>query len=402
MARVLIVEDEAVLRSSMARGIAKLSGVDTVEAGTVDEAVVAIDRAAPDLIVSDLDLPERTGIELIGEIGKRGLRVPIIFISAYLRAYGTQIPPNANVEVREKPIALDELRNLVRDHLVNGPGLAPSSGPSLRATVNDFVAVATRGGHSITIEIERDGKPIGRIAISSGELWSAQDGDGSGTAAVERLLASDQARAHCQMLRSDPGERNLFEPWPELVAAHDDTSVEEVPAASSATTAPRAEIAPPPAAVESRRSELSEEDDALTEHLQRGRAAFQRADYAAALADFEAAKALSPTDPKIDHHVALARRLSDNSSDVTSRELRSADPPTTDGTRRRAAEAAPRGSFVNNAFEEARDRALDALLERRHADALREFLAADALQPGDSTVTANIHRLRQMGAAEPE
>lgn len=55
--RVLILEDETVLRASMARGLAKLPAqID--EAGTLAEAIAQLDRALPDVIVSDLDLPD--------------------------------------------------------------------------------------------------------------------------------------------------------------------------------------------------------------------------------------------------------------------------------------------------------------------------------------------------------
>ena len=119
MPRVLIVEDETVLRASMARALAKLPA-EVVEAGTVAEAVAALGHTIPDVIVSDLDLPDGTGIELIGELGRRRARVPVVFVSAYLRAFRAQIPPHADVEVREKPLALDELRALVRERIAAG------------------------------------------------------------------------------------------------------------------------------------------------------------------------------------------------------------------------------------------------------------------------------------------
>ena len=67
MARVLIVEDEAVLRSAMARGIAKLPGIAVVEAGTVQAAVEYLDTQPPQMIISDIDLPDRSGLELLGD-----------------------------------------------------------------------------------------------------------------------------------------------------------------------------------------------------------------------------------------------------------------------------------------------------------------------------------------------
>jgi len=55
MVRVLILDDEAVLRTSMARGQRKLPALV--------EAVRTVDGAPPDLASSDIDLPARTGME---------------------------------------------------------------------------------------------------------------------------------------------------------------------------------------------------------------------------------------------------------------------------------------------------------------------------------------------------
>lgn len=113
MARVLIIEDETVLRASVARGIAKLN-VDVFEAGTLNDALRIVDTTPPDVVISDIDMPERSGLELLGELGRRNLNVPVIFVSGYLNAYRSQIPHHASVEVLEKPVPIDELRQVVR------------------------------------------------------------------------------------------------------------------------------------------------------------------------------------------------------------------------------------------------------------------------------------------------
>ena len=110
MARVLLVEDEPVLRGSMARGIGKLPSVEVLEAGNLAEALAFIDATPPNAIISDIDLPGRTGLELIGELRRRDLTIPVLYVSAYLKAYRSQIPPNARVDILEKPVPLEQLR----------------------------------------------------------------------------------------------------------------------------------------------------------------------------------------------------------------------------------------------------------------------------------------------------
>src|SRR5690606_31862269 len=108
MSRVLVVEDEETLRNAMVRGLAKLSGVEALGAGSIAEALTVVDGGAPDVVVSDLDLPDRPGLELIGELGRRGIRCPITFVSAYVRAFSAQIPRHAGVRVLEKPVPLEK------------------------------------------------------------------------------------------------------------------------------------------------------------------------------------------------------------------------------------------------------------------------------------------------------
>ena len=145
MGRVLIIEDEIVLRTSMARGLGKLPGVEVQEAGSVEAALEFIDRTAPDFIISDIDLPGRSGLELVGELKRRALDTPLLFVSAYLKAYRPQIPPNANVEVLEKPVPLEELRTRVLAQLQSPTRSHAPFG------VTDYVQLACMGRHSVEV-----------------------------------------------------------------------------------------------------------------------------------------------------------------------------------------------------------------------------------------------------------
>lgn len=213
MSTVLILEDEEMLRSSMMRGIQKLPHIDVVGAGTLDEALILIDKEPPSLILSDLDLPDRPGVELLGELGKRALKVPIVFISAYVNAFRPQIPAHGDVEVREKPVSLDELRNIVQKY-VTQKNKANGGAPFSPA---DYIQIAAMGRHSVTIEITSMGKKIGTIIISSGQVWSASDKEGEGESAFTRLVFSKNSAVACKALEGDPGKQNINKSWEALL-----------------------------------------------------------------------------------------------------------------------------------------------------------------------------------------
>jgi PAS domain S-box-containing protein len=79
--RILFVEDEATLRGHLAAALSDEYLVDT--AGNGIEALKAVMRKKPDLIVTDIVMPEMDGVELLktlrGEPGTQGL--PVLLIS---------------------------------------------------------------------------------------------------------------------------------------------------------------------------------------------------------------------------------------------------------------------------------------------------------------------------------
>jgi len=249
--RVLVVEDEAVLRGSMVRALAKVPGVEVEGAGTIAEALEVLDARPPALIVSDIDLPDRSGIELIGELSRRALRVPVVYVSAYLKAYRSSIPPHADVEVVEKPIPLEELRAIVRRRL----GPAVESEAPAPFGVAEYLQLACLGRHTAQIEVGPGGRD-GRITIVSGELWSAEDAQGRGEAAFRRLVQAPPANVHCVSRKGDPGPRDLQGGWEQLLLdaarAHDEAQAGRRGEAEpdepdlSALDEPPAELPPPP------------------------------------------------------------------------------------------------------------------------------------------------------------
>ena len=167
---VLVVEDEPVLRTSMVRGLSKLPGVEARGAGSVREARTALGEAAPDVVISDLDLPDGSGLEVAAELDRLGLRVPLVFASAYILQYRGLLPQRPGIDILEKPVSLDQLRRLVAERLEASEAGATAPSPF---GVADYVQLAGMGRRSVVIEVRGPGAVRGSIAIRSGELWSA-------------------------------------------------------------------------------------------------------------------------------------------------------------------------------------------------------------------------------------
>src|SRR3984893_19066737 len=80
-ARLLFVEDEATVREHLAEKLSDEYVVDT--AGNGNEALLAVMRAKPALVVSDIVMPDMDGVELLKTLrqapGTRG--IPVLLIS---------------------------------------------------------------------------------------------------------------------------------------------------------------------------------------------------------------------------------------------------------------------------------------------------------------------------------
>lgn len=212
MSVVLIVEDEPVLRSSVARGLAKLSGIEVLTAGTVDDALHILDVSPPRLVISDLDLPDGSGVELLSELDRRRVRAPVIFVSAYVGAFRSRIPRRSNVEVYEKPVPIERLRQLVQDHLASSPSddvddeHAPFS-------LDEYLSLACMGRHSVALRAVLGTRRIGEIAVWAGEVRSAVDARGAGPEAFRRLatamIGREGAHLSFRALREEPAARDM-------------------------------------------------------------------------------------------------------------------------------------------------------------------------------------------------
>jgi DNA-binding NtrC family response regulator len=81
--RILVVDDEEVIRDVIASKIQKSLGYDVIQASNGIEALKAVEDLMPDLIITDIKMPAMSGIELLGEIRRRRIGSPVIILTGY-------------------------------------------------------------------------------------------------------------------------------------------------------------------------------------------------------------------------------------------------------------------------------------------------------------------------------
>ena len=78
--QVLVIDDDVAVRQTIALLLEDV-GIEVVQAADGKEGLRAFQRSRPDLIVTDIIMPEKEGIQTIIDIRKSDRHLPIIAIS---------------------------------------------------------------------------------------------------------------------------------------------------------------------------------------------------------------------------------------------------------------------------------------------------------------------------------
>jgi DNA-binding response OmpR family regulator len=92
LAKVLVIDDDRTVRFAICRGL-KISGHESREAGDGKSGVDLAKQWQPDLVISDINMPEQEGIQTISELRQSFPHLPIIVISGE-REVGNYAPLN--------------------------------------------------------------------------------------------------------------------------------------------------------------------------------------------------------------------------------------------------------------------------------------------------------------------
>jgi PAS domain S-box-containing protein len=111
--KVLVVDDETDTRELLKVGLGRC-GAEVTAASSTAEALEAIEAAMPDLLISDIGMPEADGYELLRRVrqlpAEAGGRVPAIALTAYARVDDRMQALRAGYQMHvPKPVELAEL-----------------------------------------------------------------------------------------------------------------------------------------------------------------------------------------------------------------------------------------------------------------------------------------------------
>lgn len=173
MQKLLIVDDEKSVRYSF-RKLFSSAKYDIFEAGNAAQALEVFVAEKPDLVIVDIEMPGKSGLELLKEIKDIAPFIPVIIITAYgsgdrvIKAmkYGAY-------EYIEKPFEIPKLISLVEEALKTTQAISGDEG----LTIRQMPPAANKGtsqevdkiiGESP--EIKEVYKLIGRVAASDASI----------------------------------------------------------------------------------------------------------------------------------------------------------------------------------------------------------------------------------------
>jgi len=125
MARILVVDDSGFQRKRTCRVLHR-AGYETLDAPDGKAALEAVERDAPDLVITDLNMPTMTGMEFLAAVQERGLSLPIVVLTSDIQeTTREECIERGAAEVLNKPVNDDRLLVTVEAFL--GPAQAAAS-----------------------------------------------------------------------------------------------------------------------------------------------------------------------------------------------------------------------------------------------------------------------------------
>src|SRR5579863_6162583 len=145
---VLVVDDEPTIREACAK-VAQMSGMHATTVATAEEAIEVIENTAIDIVLTDLMLPQTSGLELLKRVHDTHPNLPVIVLTQYgtidsavaatrMGAIDYVTKPfrieelQARLERASRAVELQQENQLLREQLRTRPGFGGLIGVSER------------------------------------------------------------------------------------------------------------------------------------------------------------------------------------------------------------------------------------------------------------------------------
>ncbi len=188
MKKILIIDDEQSVRYSLKKILSSI-GYEVIEADSAEQGIESFTKNKPDLVILDIEMPGKDGLEALQEIKKNSPDARVLIITAY--GTGDRVIKAMKFgafEYIEKPFDIPHFRKIVDEALQLSANSEPPQKVSGKTPENDFTLV----GESPAIK--EVFKLIGRVAASDASILIVGE-SGTGKEMVARAIHRYSDRA---------------------------------------------------------------------------------------------------------------------------------------------------------------------------------------------------------------
>jgi DNA-binding NtrC family response regulator len=171
---ILVVDDEEKQRRVLA-GFLRKAGYEVEAVGSADEALAVVSARTVDVVLTDLRMPGKTGVELLDAVRGLNPEIPVVVMTAYgTVASAVDAMKRGAADYLGKPVDLDELEVLVTRSLERRALV--SENRALREQVESRYRLADFETSNADAGSDQHGRPCGgsRTILIHGEAARAR------------------------------------------------------------------------------------------------------------------------------------------------------------------------------------------------------------------------------------
>ena len=189
---ILVVEDDEQLQTALTHVLSQ-HGYDVKVARDGHEGLEQVERETPWLVLTDLSLPGKGGMEFLREVRTQGYHMPVVVMTAY---GGVDVAVEAlkygATDFLQKPFPLDRLEKIIQqlDDNRHGPSLVTEIPPKHSVSVEPREGFLTRDP-----KVLQTLKMLDMVSSSSATIL-IQGESGTGKEVLARHIHHKSTRAH--------------------------------------------------------------------------------------------------------------------------------------------------------------------------------------------------------------
>ena len=211
-AKILVVDDEKSILLLLKEALTQW-GYQVTTAASAVEGLELLKNGLYDAIISDIRMPDMTGLDLLREIRKQDETIEVVMMTGYPTiASAVQALKEGAYDYLSKPLILDELRHLMARMMERR--FLRGEVTTLRARLGEELAVSELVGSSQSMAKVKD--IIGKVAVTdSPVLIEGESGTGKElvAAAIHRLSSRSKGPfipVNCSAIPQDLLESEFF------------------------------------------------------------------------------------------------------------------------------------------------------------------------------------------------